>query len=179
MIPRKHIANALSLLRVLVAPPTAYSIVNEQWLLASLLIVLAILSDFADGYLARRFDNASPGGGLLDHSCDAIFVSSSLFALAYSGTIPVLLPILVVLSFAQYVLDSNVLAGHALRSNRLGRNNGIAYYALVCVGVIPHLVAPTLLPPLLLIALTWLVIASTLLSMADRLWAVLTTGSST
>lgn len=166
-------ADGLSLFRVLVALPSAWYVMQEQWLPAAVLIALAMLSDLADGPLARRMGNASLAGGLLDHSCDALFVSCVLASLTVSGVVPILLPVLVILSFTQYVLDSRALSGQVLRTSVLGRSNGIAYFVLLGACVFPQLVAPGLIPAGWLRAAGWLLIASTLLSMADRLWTLL------
>ena len=171
---RRIIANGLSLSRILLAPPTAYSVVQEQWLAASLLIALAMLTDMTDGPVARSSGATSAAGGLLDHSCDAFFVSTGLLALAFTHSIPLLLPVLVVLSFGQYVLDSKALSGRVLRTSVLGRSNGIAYFVLLGIVVFPRAVSPTLLAPAWITLLAWLLILSTLVSMADRLWSLLT-----
>lgn len=170
---RAQIANCLSLFRLFAAVPVAYGILNQHWLLVALLLLLAIISDVADGYLARRLQTSSAFGGLLDHSCDAIFVGCCLAAMACAGSISMLLPVLVVLSFLQYVLDSKALAGHALRSSMLGKNNGVAYYVLVVIQVLTQLLLPDLWPSLLIPVLAWLLITSTLLSMIDRLYALI------
>ncbi|MCZ6828628.1 MAG: CDP-alcohol phosphatidyltransferase family protein [Gammaproteobacteria bacterium] len=166
-------ADGLSLLRVLVALPSAWYVMQAQWLFASILIALAMLSDLLDGPLARRMGNASVAGGLLDHSCDALFVSSVLAALAISGIVPPLLPILVILSFGQYVLDSRALSGALLRTSVLGRSNGIAYFVMLGACTFPRLISPQLIPQNWLDAAAWLLIVSTGVSMLDRLWTLI------
>jgi phosphatidylglycerophosphate synthase len=166
-------ADSLSLFRLLAALPSAWYVMQGQWLPASTLIALAMLTDLLDGPLARRMGTASPGGGLLDHSCDAIFVSCVLAALALTGIVPVLLPVLVVLSFTQYVLDSQALSGQQLRTSLLGRNNGIAYFVLLGACAFPNVFSPGLFPQAWLGAAAWLLIVSTALSMFDRLWTLL------
>jgi CDP-diacylglycerol--glycerol-3-phosphate 3-phosphatidyltransferase len=173
---RLNAADGLSLLRVLIALPSAWLVVREQWLGAGLLVAVAMLSDLLDGPLARRRGYASAGGGLLDHSCDAFYVSFVMAGLAVSGVIPVLLPVLVVLSFSQYVLDSRALAGQQLRTSWLGRSNGIAYFVLLGACIFPRLVSPALIPPGWLQAAAWLLIASTAASMLDRLWTLIRLG---
>lgn len=173
MMLRAQIANFLSLFRLFAAVPVAWGILNQHWWLVAGLLLLAIVSDIADGYLARRLQTSSAFGGLLDHSCDAIFVSCCLAAMACAGSISMLLPVLVVLSFLQYVLDSKALAGHALRSSILGKNNGVAYYVLVVVEVLSQLLLPDLLPALVIPILAWLLITSTALSMVDRLYTLI------
>jgi phosphatidylglycerophosphate synthase len=164
--------DALSLFRILAAPACAWYLLQDQWLPACILVALAILSDLLDGPLARRMGTASAAGGLLDHSCDAIFVSCTLAALAAKGYLPMLLPLLVILSFAQYVLDSRALSGQNLRSSLIGRGNGIAYFLLLGACTFPWLLAPDLVPLTWLHGAAWVLVASTLVSMLDRLWTL-------
>lgn len=168
------LANGLSLLRILLAAPTAWCVIEGYWLGASLLLAAAIASDMADGPIARRRSQDSAAGGLLDHSCDALFVATVLFALAFTTGLPILLPILVVVSFVQYVLDSKALSGQQLRTNKLGRANGMAYFVLLLAYLFPQAVEPGLIPKDWLHAAAWLLIGCTLLSMLDRLWTLFT-----
>jgi phosphatidylglycerophosphate synthase len=171
---RLGIADWLSLFRVAAAPPTAWMVVHAHWQGAAALLALAMFSDFIDGPLARHRGQDSAAGGLLDHSCDAFYVSVVLAALAYTGFVPVVLPLLVALSFLQYVLDSSALAGQALRTSFLGRSNGVAYFLLLALALFPKMQAPDLPPASWLQIAAWLLIASTGLSMLDRLLALIT-----
>ena len=96
-------ANALSLLRLAVAPALAAAIVAGRAELATALFALAVATDFADGAVARRYGEASPLGGLLDHAIDATFCVLGLAAHAAAGVVPWSLPLLVAAAFAQYV----------------------------------------------------------------------------
>ena len=171
---RPSLANALSLLRVLLAPPAYWCVIEGNWFAASLLLAVAIASDIADGPIARHRQQNSVAGGLLDHSCDALFVAVVLFALSATTGLPILLPLLVIASFSQYVLDSKALSGQRLRTNKLGRANGIGYFALLVAYLLPQAVEPGLIPEDWLLVAAWLLIASTVLSMLDRLWTLLT-----
>jgi len=162
-------ANALSLLRLLAAPALAASIVLQAWLGASLLFALATASDLADGRVARRYGEASRLGRLLDHAVDACFVAFGTAALAWRGLLPAALPVLIALAFAQYALDSRAAGSGGLRPNRLGRWNGIAYYACVAVPLARELLGGVWPPTPWLRLGGWGLVASTLLSMLLRL----------
>ena len=74
-------------------------------------------------------------------------------------------------AFIQYALDSKTLAGRTLRTSSIGKANGIAYFALVGIGI----GGLTLQSPLLLAGsdlLAWCLTVTTVLSMADRLLAL-------
>ena len=161
-------ANLLTGIRLLSLPPCAWAIASGRWSLAAGIFVLAIVTDLADGPVARRFDHASPLGGLLDHATDALFVSLNLAALAWIGMINAWLPPLIVLAFIQYMLDSRALAGAVLRTSRLGKLNGIAYFVLLGMPVISNALSWSWPPDSWIAALAWLLTATTLASMAER-----------
>ena len=161
-------ANGLTLLRLIAIGPAAWAIVTGQWLLAAGLFVLAAITDLADGPVARRYGHVSPLGGLFDHGTDALFVSTTLGALAAAGYLNPYLSVLVALAFIQYMFDSKALAGAELRTSVLGRNNGIAYFVMVGIPVIREALGLSW-PPLAWIgALAWLLVLSTAASMLDR-----------
>ena len=168
------LANAVTLTRVVAAPLLVTALANEARVAALGLFALAVATDFADGRLARRLGEESPLGGLLDHSADAFFCSLGLGALAWTGVVPMLLPFLVAAAFLQYALDSRSISGRRLRASLLGRWNGIFYFVLIGIPVVRDALALTWPGSLLLFALGWLLVVSTLLSMADRGWAFAT-----
>ena len=168
-------ANALSVLRLIVALPCAYSIWTGSWRLAATLFVVAVVTDVSDGIVARRRGEVTVFGGLLDHTIDALFVTVTLGALAALGIVPVVLPPLAITSFVQYVWDSKALSGAPLRASVLGRWNGIGYYALVGTAVLKQTLGADWLPDAAVLAAGWLLVATTLASMADRalaLWRI-------
>jgi len=161
-------ANALTALRLLCGPLLVLALLERAALAAVLLFWLAVATDLLDGRVARRFGESSALGGFLDHVTDAAFVSLGLAALVLRGEAPWLLPVLVALAFLQYTLDSRVIDGAALRASALGRWNGIAYFVPVGTVVVRDALALAWPGRGLVLALGWLLVASTLLSMADR-----------
>ena len=166
------LANSLSIFRLVVAPILAWTILSNRWLAASLLLILAILSDIFDGRIARRKKQDSAFGGLLDHSCDAFLVAVLLFVLSKTHGIPLFLPLLVLGSFLQYVLDSKALSGHKLRTSFLGRSNGIAYYVLASICIFTEGLGINFSGNLFIV-FAWVLISSTAVSMSERLWTLL------
>ena len=172
-------ANALTALRLLLIGPAVWAIHAANFGLAAGVFTLAVVTDLADGPIARARNEVSAIGGVFDHSVDALFVAAGLLALALFAellVVPWVLPLLVLASFSQYALDSRILAGKALRASALGRYNGIGYYALLGTAVIGAVVFPAVGLPLELLAtllavLGWTLVITTLLSMLDRLVA--------
>jgi phosphatidylglycerophosphate synthase len=165
-------ANALTLLRLLAAPGLVLTILAGQAGPAALLVALAVVTDLADGPVARRFGEATRLGGLLDHAVDATFVTAGSAALAWLGALPVALPPLIALAFLQYALDSNLVSAGVLRASFLGRWNGIAYYAAVALPLARDALGLGWPAAQVVYGLGWLLVASTLVSIADRLRAL-------
>jgi phosphatidylglycerophosphate synthase len=162
-------ANALTLLRLLLILPFVAAVRSGAAVEASLLFALAAASDFADGRLARRRGESSAHGAFLDHAVDAGFVTAGAAALASLGALPVWLAPLIAIAFVQYALDSRWLVASGLRGSTLGRWNGIAYYVIVAVPVVRDGLGLAWPAPPLVRALGWALVASTLLSISERL----------
>ena len=127
-----------------------------------------VVTDVVDGRLARKFNQASPLGGLLDHATDATFVTTCTAAIASIGAVNSLLAPLIAITFIQYTLDSKALRGQTLRASKIGRLNGIAYFVLVGTVIGHHVLGFYFLTvPIQLFA--WLLVASSLISILDRL----------
>ena len=163
-------ANGLSLSRLVIAPFTFLVIIDGSYALGLALFCFAVITDAIDGPIARKSGNASPLGGKLDHGADAIYVTLCLTALAYKGFISWALPPLVIIAFLQYLFDSHALKKEKpLRSSQLGRYNGIAYFVLVGIPLVQTTLSWSLFPPISLQVLSWLLIATTIISMLNRL----------
>ena len=165
--------NALSAARLLLAPLVAASLLEGCATIALTLFLVAIATDLADGYLARTWDQTSAFGGLLDHTSDAVFIATTLAVLSLQQYVNWLLAPLVLISFAQYAIDSRVLEGHPLRGSQIGRYNGLAYFFLAGFPIIQEGLDFRPIPYDWVQWLAWLLVATTLLSMANRLVAYL------
>jgi CDP-diacylglycerol--glycerol-3-phosphate 3-phosphatidyltransferase len=165
------IANALTALRLASVPFFAAAVAYGAVATACALYALAVATDFFDGRVARLRGEATPFGGLLDHASDALFVTAGLGALAWLGAVPAPLPFLVAAAFVQYVVDSRAHAGRRLRASKLGRYNGIAYFALVAAPLVRDLCGIAWPTHEVVRALGWALAATTLASMADRFLA--------
>ena len=166
-------ANLLTAIRLLAIAPSVWAISMDRWELAGALFCLAVATDLLDGPLARRYNQASAMGGLFDHATDALFVSLNLAALAWVGLLNPWLPGLVALAFSQYIFDSRIIAGAALKTSFLGKNNGIAYYVAVGIPVIREALGFHWPPDHWIALFGWLLVATTLASMTDRAIAFL------
>ena len=162
-------ANGLTVLRLLFAPALASAILSGEAVAATVLFWLAVATDVADGRVARRFGEASGHGRLIDHAADAIFVSVGAAALAHTGALPVVLAPLIAVAFLHYAADSRLHSSREPRASRLGRWNGIAYYVVVAVPIIRDALRLSWPEPRWVEAFGWLLVATTLASIVNRL----------
>ena len=164
-----YLPNILSLTRVLLACVMFYCIYYAYWLTAAIVLWLSVFSDILDGFLARKFKNVSNLGGVIDHASDATFVTLSIAALTFYDYAPSALALIIPVAFLQYMLDSKALSGQPLRTNYLGRYNGIAYYVFSGFPVMQLSLELTLIPFAWFVWLGWALVLSTAISMIDRL----------
>src|SRR5579864_1116864 len=102
-------ANALTAVRLLLVVPFALFMSRgdeRSAILALAAWVVALTTDFVDGPIARRRGTVSALSGAFDHTSDFLFVVSGIFAGAFRGVFPWILPICITAAFAQYVIDS-------------------------------------------------------------------------
>ncbi|HKS39993.1 MAG TPA: CDP-alcohol phosphatidyltransferase family protein [Blastocatellia bacterium] len=94
------VANLLTFLRIALMIPFLYLIKEGGFGRALLIFFIASLTDFADGYVARRFNQQSALGRFLDPLADKLLTTASfiVMALPHEGfpSIPVWLAIAVV-----------------------------------------------------------------------------------
>ena len=90
MFKIENIPNILTLMRILIIPVIIIFLEIDgefyNWL-ALILYIIACLSDFLDGYLARKFDLESSFGRFLDPVADKILIVSLIFILISNSII--------------------------------------------------------------------------------------------
>ena len=168
-------ANLLTAIRLLLVIPVAMAIVDSSllanWFLL-VLIIVAIATDYFDGKVARALKTASARGMLFDHGTDFIFVTVALFALSTIGLSSILLPLLIIVAFSQYVFDSYYLFKQKqLRMSFLGRWNGIFYFVptvLVASSRLPVFEQTQAVFNLIIVYFNYALAVSTLASIVDR-----------
>lgn len=78
-----NIPNFLSSLRILLLVPIIFSYEYGFYVFSLLIFIIAALTDFLDGYLARKNNQTSDLGALLDLLADKIFVSVLLIWMTF------------------------------------------------------------------------------------------------
>jgi len=135
-----NIPNALTLLRIFFVPLLVAVLVQERlqvqfgpWLLSSEMIALTIflvaaLTDLLDGYLARRWNQITTVGMLLDPIADKLLISAALVSLVQVHRVPSWIAVLIIgREFAVSGLRSIAASeGYTIAAGELGKSKMVA-----------------------------------------------------
>ncbi|KAJ7759146.1 CDP-alcohol phosphatidyltransferase-domain-containing protein [Mycena metata] len=87
--------NLLTVSRIVACPILGWSILEGQFHLATSLLVYAGLTDWVDGYLARRFKSQTVLGTILDPAADKMLVTTLAVTLTMKGLLPLPLTVII------------------------------------------------------------------------------------
>lgn len=91
-----NIPNALSALRLLLVPVFLYLLLSDQLVAALLVLLAAGASDWLDGFIARKFNQITKLGQILDPAADRLYIFSTLIGLTVNGNIPAWFAVVVI-----------------------------------------------------------------------------------
>jgi CDP-diacylglycerol--glycerol-3-phosphate 3-phosphatidyltransferase len=182
-----NIPNALTLLRIFFVPLLVAVLVQGDlaldWralhlsndLLALLIFLAAAATDMLDGYLARRWNQVTTVGMLLDPIADKLLISAALVALVQVQRLPGWMAIVIIgREFAVSGLRSIAgQEGYVIAASEIGKTKMVAQVAAVSL-LISSRQWPVLEPAARLCF--WGVVVFALISAADyfrRFWGVL------
>jgi cardiolipin synthase len=128
------IPNLLSAVRLLLVPVFLVLVLAGEDVAALVVIIISSASDYLDGIIARRFDQMTRLGRLLDPAADRLFILAAVIGLAVREVVPWWLVIVLVGRDVMLVLLGVVLAQHRygpLPVHHLGKLATFAlFYAL-------------------------------------------------
>ena len=158
--------NVLSFLRILLVLPIIFFLESKIYLLAAILFFISSITDFFDGFLARRYGIESELGAFLDLIADKILVISVLgwvvfiFSIQALTTISTLIILreIIITSFRYYLVLDNADAD-LIKVNNYGKlKTAFQFFSILLL-----ILSPLLNELYLIIALILLLI-STLIS---------------
>ena len=98
---KRNLANIITISRIILIPIILVSLYMETKFfngLSILLFIIASLTDYLDGFLARRLNIVSKLGGILDLIADKMLVTSVLIWVVYmSGDLILTLAVLIII----------------------------------------------------------------------------------
>jgi CDP-diacylglycerol---glycerol-3-phosphate 3-phosphatidyltransferase len=125
-IPAVNIPNAITLSRLVLTAVfvagTAFETFLGHWI-ALISFVIAAISDFVDGYLARKMGLVTPMGKLLDPLADKILVGAAFVYLSAEGLCPVWVTVMILARefLVTGLRQIAVEAGQVLAADNLGK----------------------------------------------------------
>lgn len=111
-----NIPNFLSFLRIALVPVFLWLLLQEMFVSAITVLAVAGLTDFLDGYLARKLNQTTKLGKMLDPVADRLYIFATLLALSATGYVPWWLAGLVILRDVLMLVSLPVLASVGHRS---------------------------------------------------------------
>ena len=99
-----NVPNLLTWLRIMTIPlvigvfyvPEPWLSIWHQNLIATILFIAAAITDWLDGYLARRLNQTSAFGAFLDPVADKLFVVGALVILLFLGRVDPLVALIII-----------------------------------------------------------------------------------
>ena len=71
--------------------------IDLKYIVCGILFAIASITDFVDGSIARRQNQVTDFGKVMDAIADKILVNGVLIILAYDGFIPVIVPVIIII----------------------------------------------------------------------------------
>ncbi|AZZ48587.1 CDP-alcohol phosphatidyltransferase family protein [Rathayibacter rathayi] len=146
------VPNVLSLVRLALVPVFLVLVVSGEDALALLALVVSSLTDYLDGWIARRFDQMTRLGRVLDPAADRLYIFATVVGLAARGLVPWWLVTVLLARDLMLVVLAVVLASHGygpLPVHHLGKFATFClFYALplIMLGQAFPALAPASLP---------------------------------
>ena len=117
--------NFLTLFRFFLVYPIVISIIENQFLLAIIFFILAGISDFFDGYLARKLEATSEFGMIADPIADKTLIIATLISLTIAGKVDLWIAYLVLgrdmIAVAGYILATILLSPYKVKTHFSGK----------------------------------------------------------
>ena len=111
-----NVPNLLSFLRILLVPVFLWFLLDQFFIAAIAILAFAGLTDFLDGFLARKLNQTTKLGKMLDPVADRLYIFATLLALSATGYVPWWLAGLVILRDFLMLISLPVLASVGYRS---------------------------------------------------------------
>ncbi len=128
------ISNIITLSRLVLLPFIVYFLLSNQRFAAFIIMLISLLSDAIDGYIARRLHQESEAGKFLDPICDKISLTVILITLLIINAIPLWGVIIVVARDSLILIGSYIMWKYKsviFKSHLLGKITGFILGAIV------------------------------------------------
>ncbi len=104
--------NLLSLLRLLLVPVFLWLLLADYLVWGLVVLAAAGASDWLDGVIARKFNQITELGKVLDPAADRLYIFATLIGLTINGNIPLWLAVVIIARDVMLLLVYPMLASH-------------------------------------------------------------------
>lgn len=107
----KYVPNILTIIRFILIPLIFYFALQDNYIIAVILLVISGATDVLDGFIARKFNFITDFGTLFDPLADKLTQISTLIVLVIQNIIPVWILIIVLIKELLMIIGASFLYG--------------------------------------------------------------------
>ncbi|PKL77787.1 MAG: CDP-diacylglycerol--glycerol-3-phosphate 3-phosphatidyltransferase [Ignavibacteriae bacterium HGW-Ignavibacteriae-4] len=131
-----NVPNIISYFRILVAPFFLFFFISENdtlVLISIFLFILGAISDWLDGWYARKYNQSSKWGVFIDPLADKILNSTAFLAFVFEGIIPFWMVLIIILrdsfmTFLRLFADSHKLP---IKTKKIAKVKTVLQFVLI------------------------------------------------
>ena len=129
----KHVPNILTITRFILIPFIFLAIMQENYIVAFLILTLSGITDILDGFIARKFNFITDFGKLIDPLADKATQVCVLLALVLNNIIPLWILFIVFLKEIIMIAGASFLYGKELvvSSKWYGKLSTVVFYIAI------------------------------------------------
>ena len=147
-------------IRVILAPIFFLTIINNLLIYSLIIFLLALVTDFLDGYISRKWDVFSSKGAYFDITADFILIMAGFSAFVIRDIYPFWIIIIIVSMFIQFIITSK---SKILVYDPVGKYYGVFLFIIIFIDLIINNSSINLLLVILIVIFTVISIISRLL----------------
>jgi len=147
-------------IRVILAPIFFLTIINNLLIYSLIIFLLALVTDFLDGYISRKWDVCSSKGAYFDITADFILIMAGFSAFVIRDIYPFWIIIIIVSMFIQFIITSKP---KILVYDPVGKYYGVFLFIIIFLDLIINNSSINLLLVILIVIFTVISIISRLL----------------
>ncbi|MFI3213269.1 MAG: CDP-diacylglycerol--glycerol-3-phosphate 3-phosphatidyltransferase [Eubacteriales bacterium] len=167
-----NLPNKLTIFRAILIIPFVVVLLTDlggdagKWIALSIFIV-ASLTDWLDGYIARKYNLVTNFGKFMDPLADKLLVSAAMICLVETGQLPAWIVVIIIsrefiISGFRLIASDN---GVVIAASYWGKFKTVSHMLMICL-MIMDLSAIAIVTDVVM----WIALALTIVSLLDYLW---------
>lgn len=129
----KHVPNILTIIRFFLIPFIVVFTLQDNYIIASIFLILSGITDVADGFIARKYNLITDFGKLMDPLADKCTQVATLLVLVVQSIIPIWILIIVIIKEILLIAGASFLYGKDLvvSSKWYGKISTVLFYVAI------------------------------------------------